>query len=92
MMKKLLYFISVLSGIFIALYFLQSSKTGKGFNAANNYELVKNWLKLPEGFILGNPTGLGIFTNQNIVVFHRAERKWSLFGSMPDEPIKSKTM
>lgn len=92
MIKKTLYFIIFLSGIFIALYFLQPIKTGKGLDTANKYELVKNWLNLPRGFNLGNPTGIGIYTNQNIVVFHRAGREWSLFSSMPDKPIKSKTI
>ena len=41
---------------------------------------------------LGNPTGISIDTNQNIVVFHRANREWSLFGSMPDKPIQSETI
>jgi peptidylamidoglycolate lyase len=41
---------------------------------------------------LGNPTGIGIDTNQNIVIFHRAGRNWSLFRSIPDKPIQSKTI
>lgn len=42
--------------------------------------------------MLGNPTGISIDTNQNIVVFQRAGREWSLFGSMPVKPIESKTI
>ena len=54
------------------------------------YEFVKNWLDLPKDLKLGNPTGICIDSNQNIVVFHRADREWSLIGSMPDKPIRSK--
>lgn len=67
-------------------------KKGKGFDTTTKYELVKNWLDLPKDLKLGNPTGISIDTNQNIVVFHRADREWSIFGSMPGKTIKSKTI
>jgi len=92
MVKKLVYFIIVLAGLLFISYFLQPTKKGKGFDTTTKYKLVKNWLQLPAGFKLGNPTGIGIDTNQNIIVFHRAEREWSLFGSMPDKLIESKTV
>ena len=44
---------------------------------ADTYELVNDWPKLPENFDLGMPTGLGIDSDNNIVVFHRAGRPWS---------------
>ena len=56
------------------------------------YELVENWPDLPKELRLGNPTGISIDTNQNIVVFQRADRKWPFFGSMPGKPIQSKTI
>jgi peptidylamidoglycolate lyase len=56
------------------------------------YQLVKDWLALPDSFILGNPTGIGIDTYQNVFVFHRADRKWPLIGSMPSSYISSKTI
>lgn len=40
------------------------------------YELVKDWPQLPKGYVLGNPTGIGIDTDQHIFVFNRADRKW----------------
>jgi len=36
------------------------------------YEQVKGWPNLPPDLILGNPTGIGIDSKQNIFVFHRA--------------------
>ncbi len=92
MIKKTLYLIIVLAGLIIALYFLQPIKKGNGIDTTIQQELVNNWLHLPKGFRVGNPTGIGIDTNQNIVVFHRADREWPLLGAMPDKPIKSKTI
>ncbi len=58
----------------------------------NNYQLARNWPGLPDGFKLGNPTGIGIDTHQNIFIFHRADRVWPLLGSMPHTYISSKTI
>jgi len=58
----------------------------------NDYQLVKNWPDLPHNFKLGNPTGMGIDTNQDIFIFHRADRTWSSIDSMPGSCISSKTI
>lgn len=92
MIKKLFYFILVLAGLLIASYFFQPIKTGKGLDTATKYVLVTNWLHLPANFKLGNPTGISIDSNENIIIFCRADRRWPLFGSMPDKPIQSKTI
>lgn len=73
-------------------YLLQPIKKGTGLNTAIQYELVENWSDLPKELSLGNPTGIGIDINQNIVVFHRADREWPLIGAMPDKPIQGKTI
>ncbi|MES1218519.1 MAG: peptidyl-alpha-hydroxyglycine alpha-amidating lyase family protein [Bacteroidota bacterium] len=57
-----------------------------------NYQLVKDWPDLPADIKLGNPTGIGIDTNQNIFIFHRADRIWPISGSMPDNYISAKTI
>lgn len=57
-----------------------------------SYILEKDWLKLPDNYELGNPTGIGIDTNQNIFIFHRGGREWPLIGSMPDTYISDKTI
>jgi peptidylamidoglycolate lyase len=92
MIKKTIYVIVGVAGLLLISYFLQPIKKGKGHDKITKYELVKNWLDLPKEFRLGNPTGISIDTNQNIVVFDRAEREWSLLGLMPDKPIQSKTI
>src|ERR1700704_947048 len=58
----------------------------------NDYQLLRNWPNLPDSFNLGNPTGIGIDTNQNIFIFHRADRVWSSTCPMPDSSISSKTI
>ncbi|HMH24852.1 MAG TPA: peptidyl-alpha-hydroxyglycine alpha-amidating lyase family protein [Puia sp.] len=70
----------------------QAINTKNDIGGSGNYELVKDWPRLPADFGLGNPTGLGIDSNQHIFVFHRAERKWPLNGRMPDASIVSKTI
>lgn len=54
------------------------------------YELVKEWPRLPKGYVLGNPTGISIDSQQNIVVFSRAGRPW--MDPMPDDCIAEKTI
>ena len=92
MIKKFIYIILGLAGFLIICYVLQPIKKGNGYATTTKYELVKNWLDLPKDLKLGNPTGISIDTNQNIVVFHRADREWALLGTMPDNPIKNKTI
>lgn len=56
------------------------------------YQLIQDWPELPAGFKLGTPTGIGIDTNQNIFIFHRAGRTWPLLLPMPKSFITSKTI
>jgi len=59
---------------------------------SGNYEWVKDWPKLPEGFKMGNPTGLAIDTSGRLVVFRRSYRVWPATGPLPDSPITDKTI
>jgi peptidylamidoglycolate lyase len=92
MIKRSLLCFFGLSALLILAYFFQPIKKGRGSDSRIRYELVDNWLHLPNEVKLGNPTGISIDTSQNIVVFHRAGRKWPLFGSMPNDPIQQKTI
>jgi peptidylamidoglycolate lyase len=92
MTKKFIYFVIILAGLILVSYFLQTIKKCKGIDSTTKYEQVKNWPRFPTGFKLGNPTGIAIDTNQNIVVFHRAGREWSLLGAIPETPIQDKTI
>ena len=57
--------------------------------APGSYQLVENWPRFQPGFELGMPTGLGIDTNGDIFVFHRAGREWNS-PVIPDYPPISK--
>ncbi|HRI20973.1 MAG TPA: hypothetical protein PLA68_08460, partial [Panacibacter sp.] len=92
-MKKIIYSLLIVAVLFTVYYqYSQSSKKGAGIDMHTKYELVKGWPRLPPGLRLGNPTGIGIDTNQNIVIFHRADREWPLNDSMPATNIQSKTI
>jgi peptidylamidoglycolate lyase len=57
------------------------------------YELVNDWPRLPDGYILSQPGGIGIDTSQNVFVFHRPGRKWKLLDeSFPDSLISANTI
>ncbi len=78
-MKKLIIF------LFVSLFFCcnESSKS------ISEYELIENWAKIPDDYILGNPTGVALTSNQNLVVFHRGSRSWQV--PMPKEKIMEDT-
>ena len=56
----------------------------------NKYLPVENWPKIPSNYELGNPTGLALKSNQNLVVFHRGSRSWQT--PMPKDKIKENTI
>lgn len=56
----------------------------------DNYSVVEGWPKLPADLVLGNPTGLGLDSENNIVVFHRGAREWQ--DPMPDDKIQEDTI
>ena len=71
--------------LFISLFFCcnESSKSISG------YELIENWVKIPDDYILGNPTGVALTSSQNLFVFHRGSRSWQV--PMPKEKIMEDT-
>ncbi|MFT3823026.1 MAG: peptidyl-alpha-hydroxyglycine alpha-amidating lyase family protein [Chitinophagaceae bacterium] len=91
-LKRVLIVFLVLFVVLLACYYLQDRKTGKGIHDYEEYELVTGWPHLPDSVTLGNPTGIGIDTSGNIVVFCRAGREWPLFGKMPGTAIASRTI
>lgn len=92
MLKKFIYVILLLAVLVAAVYFFQPLKKGKGLDASVKYERVKDWPQLPASLNIGNPAGIGIDTDQNIVVFRRGGRKWPLFGAMPTDTIVGNTV
>ena len=50
----------------------------KSTKYTDEYELIENWLKIPEDYVFGNPTGVALKSNENLVVFHRGSRSWQV--------------
>ena len=67
--------------LFIPLFFSCNEST----KSISEYELIENWAKIPDDYIFGNPTGVALKSNQNLVVFHRGNRSWQM--PMPKEKI-----
>ncbi len=87
-----IYLLAGASILLILCFILQPLKKGGGADTTTRYEPVPGWPVLPGDLHLGNVTGIGIDTNQHIVIFHRAGREWPLLGAMPKDPIKENTI
>ena len=57
----------------------------KSTKYTDEYELIENWLKIPDDYVFGNPTGVALKSNENLVVFHRGSRSRQV--PMPKEKI-----
>ncbi len=64
--------------------------TREDTNPPGSYELVTDWPQLPDDLVLGNPTGLGMNSKKQILVFHRASRVWE--ETMPEDKIRENTI
>lgn len=87
-----LYYLLFCSFVLFSCNNFQLKHSTVGLDSLGGYELVSNWPKLPTGFVLGNPTGICVDTNQHIYVFHRAGRAWPYIKSMPESTISSNTL
>jgi len=54
------------------------------------YHVVHGWPILPDGLALGQATGVGVDSDDNVFVFHRAGRRWS--DPFPTDPIEYSTI
>lgn len=77
---------------FIACHHSSKQADSKAAVFLSGYQLVDSWPQLPPGYLLGNPTGIGIDSSQHVFIFHRAGRDWPLLGAMPDTPISASTI
>ena len=71
--------------LFIPLVFCRNEST----KYSNEYELIENWMKIPDDYVFGNPTGVALNSSQNLVVYHRGSRSWQV--PMPKEKIMEDT-
>ena len=61
-----------------------------GTPVAGPYHVVRGWPVLPEGFMLGHVTGLGVDSHNHVFVFHRAEH--AILRTKFDDLVKSPTI
>jgi peptidylamidoglycolate lyase len=84
--------------LFLALLLLQSCNNASNTyneNTGNElskykYELVKDWPQLSPGFLLSPVSGVGVDNQQNIFIFQRTGRAWTV--PFPDSLISSNTI
>ena len=90
-LKTIFYLFVPLTMVIGVSYLLQEVKNNDAARTDPGYKQAK-WPALPAAVTPGNPTGIGIDTNQNIVVFHRAGKEWPLLGSISQHIIKDNTI
>ena len=80
--------------VFLITSLIISSKGKQGAQKNNagpiNYKLVSTWPEQVKDFNIGQPTGIGVDTNDNLFVFHRAGRIWT--EPFPDSLIAQNTI
>lgn len=88
------FFFFILTSIFLFDCTNNSSEGKKEREKSfTKYELVENWPNLPTGYHLGQVTGVDVDTSQNIVLIHRAGRRWKILNEVfPDTPISANTI
>lgn len=83
--------LSKVLGISLFLIFSYSfNGASEKITGKEKYKLDADWPNLPKDFKLGQVTGVGIDTNQNLFLFHRADRKWTT--PFPTNAISSPTI
>jgi len=74
----------------VILFGCGTRKSTEHSASQNPYEVVDNWPQFPDGFTLGQPTGIGIDSQDHVFVFHRAGRVWT--EPFPDSAISKNTI
>ncbi|MDW5289701.1 peptidyl-alpha-hydroxyglycine alpha-amidating lyase family protein [Formosa sp. PL04] len=87
-LKSSIYFL--LAFMILGCTNLKKKIVKKETQSPDSYVLVEDWPKIPNNLILGSPTGLGIDSENNILVFHRASRVRK--DIMPEDNIKENTI
>lgn len=91
-MKQVQRSVLVLSALLAACQSTSSRMVGDDGSASDQseYRVVHGWPLLPEGYILGQATGVAVDSRNNVYVFHRAGREWT--EPFPKLPISAPTI
>jgi peptidylamidoglycolate lyase len=74
---------------FLFSFFISTSFLLKSQNNFNPV-LIKSWPESKSTIYIGNPTGLGVDSKNNLVIFHRSSRLWT--NPLPKDKIKEKVI
>ena len=80
--------VAILSCFILWIQPLSSQQSAPSGEA--QYHVVHGWPILPDGQALGQATGVGVDSHDNVFVFHRAGRRWS--DPFPTDPIEYVTI
>jgi peptidylamidoglycolate lyase len=92
---RLPWFMTAVLGFIVLTVFLinlvghSTTSTNEG---STLYEMAGIWPEEENHFQMGQPTGLDLNSKGELVVFHRARRKWSYLRNMPRLPIDQPTI
>ncbi len=67
-----------------------TDSSGPGNDTTHDYAVVHGWPDFPEGYGLGQATGVGVDSHNHVFVFHRAGREWT--DTLPSDPIPQATV
>ena len=80
---------SFLLAVFLVLLVLAAGPNLLTISANHSYQVVHGWPKLPEGFALGQTTGVEVNSKNQVVVFHRGARPIIVFEAESGKMIAS---
>jgi DNA-binding beta-propeller fold protein YncE len=80
---------SFLLAVFLVLLVLAAGPNLLTTSANHSYQVVHGWPKLPEGFALGQTTGVEVNSKNQVVVFHRGARPIIVFEAESGKMIAS---
>src|SRR5215475_13646066 len=63
--------------LFCSFAFSQTPQTSEP------YSVVHGWPQLPDGFVLGQVSGVAVDSHNHVFVFHRAENSWAADKTHP---------
>jgi peptidylamidoglycolate lyase len=69
-----------------------AGQPGPGTGGSGRYRLATDWPQLPHDYLLGDPSGIGVDHEGNVIVFHRAGKKWPVLLPFSSSLIAENTV
>lgn len=71
MLSRVLVALTVSAWLFVPYSGAQTSQTSQP------YAVIHGWPQLPDGFVLGQVSGVAVDSHNHVFIFHRAENSWA---------------